>query len=382
MISNDKNYFLSHKKALTITKIVYSYLMPILLLLVAITGVLSLLESAEGSNAKQVATTLFWLCLSLSVLLFALNKYLGQNAYYQNLEPTAVKKFNLSKIIPLVLFSVIVLVPFYLLVITSLKHSAEANAVGFTWIPKQGITLINFKEVLTQSDDLRINLISSFWISMFYSFVPNLVGLLTSALAAYSFAKLYFPGRDFVYAVLIFTMVIPSCVTMTSQYVLYDYLGWTHNFLFDNTLRGGDFDGFSLVLIVPRMFGYVGTIMFLREYYKGIPDDLLASAKIDGAGKGITFLSIMIPLGAPALIAQFVLNFISTYNDVLGPLMYLRYSTQFTIQLALNMFNTFFPNRARLAAAGVIGLVPMLILYLIFQKPIMNGISISSGLKG
>lgn len=378
MISKDKAYFEDHKKALSAYKTVYGLVSPITLFLAIVFGFFSLFNSADGSNSRTVSIVLFVVFAAITVALFVIEKTFEKNEAYITYTPRVLTKVNLGRVIALLVFSLIIIIPFYLLVLTSLKHSSEANEVGFSWWPKTGFTSENFEAILHLSDSIGIDMILAFFNSMVYSLIPTIVGLFVSALAAFSFAKLYFPGRDFVYSFLIFTMVIPACVATSSSYVLYDWFGWTGNFLFETT----DFGGFSLVLLVPGMFGSVGTIMFLREYYKGIPDDLLNSAQIDGASKFRIFTSIMIPLGMPALIAQFVLAFISKYNDFMGPLIYLKYPEQYTIQLALQFVDDSGNDRATLAAAGVFGLVPMLLLYTIFQKPIMNGISLSSGLKG
>ena len=123
-------------------------------------------------------------------------------------------------------------------------------------------------------------------------------------------------------------------------------------------------------------------IMFLREYFKGIPDDMLAAARIDGCGKLHIFTAIMLPLGTPALIAQFVLGFIGVYNDYQNSLIYLKYPEQYTMQLALSFFNSEYVDKALASAAAVFGIVPLLIIYVIFQNKIISGISFSSGLKG
>lgn len=122
--------------------------------------------------------------------------------------------------------------------------------------------------------------------------------------------------------------------------------------------------------------------MFLREYFMGIPNGLLEAAKIDGAGKWRCFFTIMLPLGKPALIAQFIMGFISAYNNYVGPLIYINDPDGYTIQIAINSLSGPFPDQAVTAAAGVFAVVPMLLLYAIFQKQIVEGISMSSGLKG
>ena len=111
-------------------------------------------------------------------------------------------------------------------------------------------------------------------------------------------------------------------------------------------------------------------------------DDMLAAARIDGCGKLHIFTAIMLPLGTPALIAQFVLGFIGVYNDYQNSLIYLKYPEQYTMQLALSFFNSEYVDKALASAAAVFGIVPLLIIYVIFQNKIISGISFSSGLKG
>jgi multiple sugar transport system permease protein len=213
-------------------------------------------------------------------------------------------------------------------------------------------------------------LVASFFNSLIYASFPVLIGVFASALSAYAFAKLEYKGRSTVYQAMIFTLMVPGCVSMSSSYVLFDSFGWT---------RG---EGLSLPLIIPSCFGGIGTVMFLREYFKGVPDDMLAAAKIDGCGKLHVFTAIMIPLGMPAIVAQLVLGFIGAYNDYQSALIYLRYPEQYTIQLALSFFNGGYSDKALASAGAVFGIVPLLVLYIIFQNKIIAGISFSSGLKG
>ena len=166
---------------------------------------------------------------------------------------------------------------------------------------------------------------------------------------------------------LIMTMMMPGCVTMTTAYIMYDKLEWTNS---------------PLPLVVPGCFGAATTVMFLREYFMGIPDAMLEAARIDGAGKWKCFFEIVLPLGKPALIAQLILGFVSAYNDFIAPLIYLNEPQRYTIQVALDFLNGAIPDQTLIASAGVFSLAPMLLLYVVFQKRIISGISMSSGLKG
>ena len=114
----------------------------------------------------------------------------------------------------------------------------------------------------------------------------------------------------------------------------------------------------------------------------GIPNELLEASNMDGAGKIGRFFYVILPVGVPALIAQFILIFISRYNEFTAPLIYLSMPEKFTIQIALNFFSSGTKDKNIISAASMIAVLPMLFIYVIFQKKILSGISMSSGLKG
>ena len=353
-----------------IFKTAYFFVFPIIAIFAAIFGLGTLFRSAEGYHARTVAIILFSVCLCIDGALFAVNKIFSKNEEYKSFAYPFMNKFDVLSTFILFALLIITLFPFYVVIINSIKTSAEANALGFTYFPKEGITFDHYVHLFANSTGIGIDLVLSFFNSLIYASFPVLVGVFTSALSAYGFAKLPYRGRSTIYQFMIFTLMVPGCVSMSSSYVLFDTLGWT---------RGA---GISLPLIIPSCFGGIGTVMFLREYFKGIPDDMLAAAKIDGCGKMKIFTFIIIPLGAPALIAQGVLGFIGAYNDYQGALIYLKYPDQYTIQLALTFFNGGYADKALASAAAVFGIVPLLMLYVIFQNKIISGISFSSGLKG
>lgn len=167
---------------------------------------------------------------------------------------------------------------------------------------------------------------------------------------------------------LLLTMMLPGCVTMTATRLMYDTIGWT---------------GTALPLMIPGMFGGIGVVFFLRQYMKGVPNELIDAAKIDGAGDFGTFVVIIIPLSMPAIFTQLVLCFLGTYNDYMGPLLYIIDEDMYTLQLALrNMIGMYRFDVPRQMAASFVAMMPMLIIYLFAQNYILKGISMSSGLKG
>lgn len=343
-------------------------LVPVLGTLAVICAVLCCFESAEGKNSRMICALILVGSVILIAILKIIDRQLAKGSYgYQVYQSKIVRKLDLGTLLPLLVMTIVVALPFYILVVTSLKNPLEANNMFFSWWPKEGIDLASYNELFSYGATIGVTMAKAILNSFVYAIIPTLIGLFAAALSAYAFAKLRFRGRDGMYQALIMTMMMPSCVTMTTAYIMYDWYGWTDS---------------SMPLIVPGCFSAAATVMFLREYFMGIPDGMLEAARIDGAGKWKTFFLIMIPLAKPALLAQFILNFITKYNDFISPLIYLNDPEKYTIQVALDFLNGAVPDKTLIASAGVFSLAPMLLLYVIFQKPIISGISMSSGLKG
>ena len=351
-------------------KLGYFFAFPIIVFFAVLFAFGLLFSSAEGYNSRLICAIGLAVCVVLDCVLYFINRRLKNDPAYNDIIYPFMGKFNLGAVLLLIVLLIITLFPFYVVLVNSIKTAAEAQSFGFSFFPQEGITFSHYVRIFTDTSELDVHLITSFFNSLFYSIVPIFVGTFVSALAAYGFAKLNYPGRAFVYNFMIFTLMVPGCVSMASSYVMYDAFGWTR------------VNHFSLVMTIPGCFGGIGCVMFLREYFKGIPDDMLAAAKIDGCGKIHVFLSIMIPLGMPAIIAQLVLGFIGTYNDFMTPLIYLKYPEQYTLQLALYQFASPKVDNAVASAAAVFGIVPLLIIYVFLQDKIISGISFSSGLKG
>ena len=358
------------RKAYSVFKIAYYFVCPVVAFLAVVFSIGLLFRSAEGHNSRLICGICSGACAIIAVALFFTDMMLKRDPDYETLSYPFMKKIKPFSILLLVVFLLITLLPFYVVVINSLKTSPEANGIGFTFFPQQGLIFDHYEHLFNNSTNIGINLVGSFFNSLFYASVPVFIGTFVSAFAAYGFAKLHYPGRAFVYNFMIFTLMVPGCVSMASSYAMYDAFGWTRGM------------GISLPMTIPACFGGIGCVMFLREYFKGIPDDMLDAARIDGCGKLKIFTTIMIPLGMPAIIAQLVLGFIGAYNDYQSALIYLKYPEQYTVQLSLQFFNGMYADKALAAAAAVFGIVPLLLLYVIFQKKIISGISFSSGLKG
>lgn len=367
MISKEKS-LLGKKSTGRALKTFFGIAFPVLVTAVTVFAILCMFEPAQGTNARQTYGILLAICGVLLVAVKAMDIIMRRNnSEYAAYNSKAAGRLDLGVMIPLLVMTLVVLIPFYIVFLTSVKHSTEANHIIFTWWPKEGFTFQNYEDLLMTLELIGLPILKSILNSFLYAFIPTIIGVFVSALSAYAFAKLRFPCKELMYSALIMTMMMPGCVTMSSSYLLFDSFGWTDS---------------ALPLIIPGCFGGATTVMFLREYYRGISDGMLEAARIDGAGKWRVFLTILLPLGKPAFIAQFILNFISRFNDFVSPLIYINDTNKYTIQLVLSFINSLETDQAILSAGAVMALAPMLILYLVFQKDIIKGISLSSGLKG
>lgn len=288
-----------------------------------------------------------------------------QSSLYRKLFVGKSKKSRprVGTFVLLILQSFYILIPFWIIFVTALKTIQEAAMFDFTWWPTLGITWDAFKRVWEYG-----SLQKGFLNTLMFYIPPTVIGLVVSTIAAYGFAKMEWKGRDTVFSFLMLTMMIPGSVTMTATRLIYDYINWI---------------GTPYPVMIPGMFGGISIVFFLRQYIKGIPDDLIGAAKIDGAGELYIVTQLVMPIAAPAMLAQGVLTFIGHYNDYLGALLYLIDEPLFTLQIAIkNLGDTFRTDLPSQMAAAFIGMAPILIIYALLQNYIIKGISISSGLKG
>lgn len=267
----------------------------------------------------------------------------------------------------LTLFLLWILVPFYIIIITSFKSTPEANSADFTWWPTQGFDFSGYDLVFQEPiagayTDIITGFLNTLWIII----PPTVIGLFTSALAAYAFAKLKFRGKNILFGILIGTMMVPGIVTLVPSYTIYDSIGWVNT---------------PLPLMIPGMFGAAACVFYLRQFFMGIPTETLEAARLDGVGYVGMFFKMMVPLSVPALIAQGVLGFVGGYNDYFAPLLYLNTPPLQTLQIALNTFVSMYnANWPAIMAGVIVALLPTIIIYLVAQRYFIEGIA-SSGLK-
>ena len=192
----------------------------------------------------------------------------------------------------------------------------------------------------------------------------------SSSLAAFAFARMRFRGKNLIFGILLGTMMIPYATTVIPTFVIFRWLGWINT---------------HAPLIVPNFFGSAYFIFLLRQAYMGIPQDFMDAAEIDGAGFFYIYSRIFVPLGMPMLTTVAVLQFLGSWNDLFGPLIYLNDQLKMTVQIGL----TYLRGRAGtgvehvgiVMAGSLMGILPMLLLYSFGQKYFVKGLS-RAGLKG
>lgn len=268
-----------------------------------------------------------------------------------------------------------VLVPFYTVLISSFKNLPDILQPKFTWWPAGGKFYFDgYKLIFSSASNIGglggSTLLRSFWNTLWMNLPPLLVGLFVSALAGFAFAKLDFPCKKGLFSFLIFTMMVPGCISLVSTYLLYDTIHWTDT---------------PFPLLIPGLFGSVSNVFFMRQYIQGVPTELVEAAKIDGMGNFRIFWKIIVPLSVPVFVSLGLLGFIGRYNEYLGPLLYLSKPELYTLQLALRNMASMYRAEGQwhvILAACMVTMAPLVLIYIFTQKYFIKGIAMSSGLKG
>jgi ABC-type glycerol-3-phosphate transport system permease component len=262
----------------------------------------------------------------------------------------------------LILLSVVFLIPWVWMISTSLKSPHELAVWPPVWIPEV-LRWDNYLTVFEHVDFLRYILNTSIIA------VLSVVGaVMSSSIVGYGFARLVWPGRDLVFSLLVATLILPAFVTFIPLYVIYAQIGWINTYL---------------PLIVPSFLGNAFYIFLLRQFFRRLPQELFDAAKIDGASELRIFFSIALPLIRPALTVVALLQFIASWNDYFGPLVFLNDTSKYTIALGLaTMQSTYgFSNFSWIMAGTAMSVVPIVALFFVAQKTFIQGITMT-GLKG
>ncbi|EPM7463867.1 carbohydrate ABC transporter permease [Enterococcus faecium] len=270
-----------------------------------------------------------------------------------------------KKILSYVLMTVIgiiLIIPLLWMVFTSLKPMEEIVRYPPTFFPEK-IVWENYLDTIAAFP---------FWHyarnTLFITVLVVIGNVLSNSFIAYGFAKLDFPGKKLMFALVLSTMMIPGFVTMIPQYVLFSKIGWV---------------GTYLPLIVPSFFGNAFNIFLMRQFYLSINNELIEAAEIDGANHLYIWSHLMLPLTKPALITIAINSFNAAWNDFLGPLLYIQDQEKYTLQIGLQVFQ----NQATtqwnyLMAGATLVLIPTILLFFFAQRYFIEGMDLTGGSKG
>lgn len=256
--------------------------------------------------------------------------------------------------------TVLTLIPFAWMISAALKSSKDVFNFPIEWIPKPP-RWENYRQIWNQIPLGRF-VVNTFKLSVIVTFLQ----VLTSSFAAYAFAKLEFKGKNILFLAYIATIAVPWQSYMVPQFILMSKLG------LNNT---------HLAIICLQAFSAFGVFM-MRQFYQSIPNELCQAARIDGLNEYGIWARIMLPNATPAIATLVIFTFVNTWNDFLGPLLYLTKTELKTIQIGIRMFMTQYTQDFNLImAASVIALIPVLVIFLSLQKYFVQGIA-STGVKG
>lgn len=270
---------------------------------------------------------------------------------------TVLRKTLIALAFAILLF--VMAFPFFYMFTSSFKHDTDVFTKSMFYIPIPPV-VNNYVRVWTEIDFLR------YYLNTIKITVLATAGqLVISALAAYAFAKMRVPFKNFFFGLFVATMMVPWTAIMIPQFVLVSKLG-----LYDT----------HTALILLQCFSAFG-IFLLRQFFMGIPNELSEAATIDGCGHLRILVSIVLPLSKSALSALIIFSFIKVWNDYMAPLIYLQTASKRTVQLGLSLFRSQYSMEYGLVMAGTVcALLPMLALYLCAEKRITEGIAFS-GMK-
>ena len=273
-----------------------------------------------------------------------------------------LKPGNLIFTVLFALLSVFFLMPLVWMLSAASKTEKEVWTFPIQWIPNDWNLAANFKAVWMGDVAFGLFYMNSLKIAL----ISTLATIVISAMAGYALAKLDFKGRALIFTLMLAFMMIPEQATLVPRYIMIKELG-----LYDS----------HAALILMGMFSSYFTFL-LRQFMIGIHNDMLEAAELDGAGFFRIFWSVVLPLSRPILATVGIIKFIWTWNDYQGPLIMLNSTKLYTIPLGMQFFKEEFGTQISvMMMASVAAVLPLLVLFLILQKQVINGIAIG-GVKG
>lgn len=272
------------------------------------------------------------------------------------------RKKNISTVIIhlfLIFGVVLMILPFVWMVLTSFKSVSESTSMNpFVIFPSEW-RIENYIEAIRQN-----NFITLYFNTFAMMILRVICSVAFSAMAAYAFARLEFPGRDLLFGLVLFQMMVPVQLFIIPQYLMVDKMG----------MRNSIF-----ALLFPGLVSAFGTFL-LRQFFMGLPKELEESARLDGCNIGQTFVKIMLPLTKSGLVALAIFTALFAFKDLMWPLIVNSSADAATLSSALAKIQSAYSvNYPQLMAASVLAIWPMLLIYIIFQKQFIEGIATSGG---
>lgn len=258
--------------------------------------------------------------------------------------------------------------PFYWMASSAMKNDAQVFTVPPVWVPNPAFPE-NFGNAwgLLDFNQYAIN-------TVFKYAIPAMIGtLISTAVVAYGFSRIKWPGRDILFAVCLATLMIPAQVRLIPLFVIFKEMGWV---------------GTYLPLTVPHFFGNAFFIFLMRQFFMSIPTEISDAARVDGANEFVIMWRIILPLTKPALVVVALFTLLNTWNDYFGPLIYVNQEAQFTLALGINRLRGALTEVGSqelgfpyLMAVSTIVTLPILIAFFFAQRTFIEGISLT-GIKG
>ena len=260
----------------------------------------------------------------------------------------------------LILITALMLIPFLWMLSASLKMNKDVFSFPIKWIPENP-RWKNYIDIWT-----KIPLLTFVKNSTKLTIIVTLLQLFTSSFAAYAFAKMDFKGKNLLFLGYIATIAVPWQAYMVPQFMM---------------MRAWHLNNTHLAIICLQAFSAFG-VFLMKQFYEGVPSELCEAARIDGLTEYGIWFRVMLPLSKPALSTLTIFTFVSTWNDFLGPLIYLTRDEVKTIQIGLRMFiRQYSAEYGLIMAASVIALIPVLIIFLALQKYFVQGVA-ATGING
>jgi ABC-type glycerol-3-phosphate transport system permease component len=256
----------------------------------------------------------------------------------------------------------LVVLPFFWMISTALKYKMDVYLYPPVWIPWP-MHFENFADGLTAYPFGR------YFVNSFFISISVALGTLAScSLAGYGFARLRFPGRNVIFIALLATTMLPSVATLIPLFIMFQRMGWL------NTYKP---------LIVPSFFGNAFYIFLMRQFFMGIPRELADAAKMDGCSSLGIYARVIMPLSKPVIATVTIFTFMDTWNDFMGPLIYLNNPLQRTVALGLAYFSMtkIGPLLSILMAVSLVAVLPTVLLFFFAQRLFIQGI-VFTGVKG